>query len=68
MELLMYALAPVYRDHPHLPDALFANADAVRRSYQGVVALLRAGDPDAARGAVQQTLQIIDTLTLEALP
>ncbi|MCA9553763.1 MAG: FadR family transcriptional regulator [Myxococcales bacterium] len=68
MELLMNALAPVYRDHPHLPDALYGHADAVRRSYQGVVALLRAGDPEAARSAVQHTLQIIDTLTLEALP
>lgn len=68
MELLLNALGPVYRDHPHLPAALFAQGEAVRRSYAGVVALIEAAEPEAARRAVQDTLQFIDARTLEALP
>lgn len=67
MELMLNAFSPLYRDHPHLAAALYAQVEPVRRSYHGVNLLLAGRDPSMAREAVRSTLELIDATTVANL-
>lgn len=66
-ELLLNNVEGVYRAHPRVMDALHQDRDVIRASYYAVVELVRAGDADAARSTVRQSLELIDAKALRRL-
>lgn len=65
--LLFNALAPVYEAHPELSQALVSDRERSLAGYAATVALVRAGDADAARALVRQALEAVDEAALAAL-
>ncbi|HJN74553.1 MAG TPA: GntR family transcriptional regulator [Myxococcota bacterium] len=65
--LLFNTVMRTYAVHPELAAAMHTDRAAVAASYPAVVALLRAGDPEQARGVVSTTLEALDALTLARL-
>lgn len=67
LELLFNAVARLYRARPEVARALHADRPLVRQSYHATVALLRAGEPEAARAATRQFLEALDAAALARL-
>ncbi len=67
MRLLFNTVARVYRARPEIQTAMLADPDGVRQSFPAIVALMRAGDPDAARETVRVVLEALDASTLATL-
>lgn len=66
-ELLLNSVEKAWRAAPWLHEALHADRAAVEASYDAVIALLRARDPEAARALVRPALEAIDAAALARL-
>jgi DNA-binding FadR family transcriptional regulator len=67
MRLLFNTVARVYRSRPEIQTAMLADPAGVRASFLAIVALMRAGDADAARETVRVVLEALDQATLATL-
>ncbi len=66
-ELLLHSVEKAWHAAPWLHAALHADRAAVLGSYDAVLALMRARDPDAARALVRPALEAIDAAALSRL-
>lgn len=66
-ELLLNSVEKAWHAAPWLHAALHEDRDAVVASYDAVIALLRARDPDTARALVRPALEAIDAAALARL-
>jgi hypothetical protein len=60
LELVLNTFARFPDEHPALTAALYDRRDDTLAFYEAVMAMIAAGDPDAARDTVRRALEAID--------